>query len=104
MFKIIFFVPIKDAESVKNALFQVGAGELGAYSHCSFETRGIGQFLPKEGANPHIGSKGVIERVEELKVEILCPKELLPEAVKALKETHPYEVPAFEIIELFNLA
>lgn len=103
MFKIIFFVPLNEAEKVKSLIFKVGAGELGAYSHCSFETKGIGQFLPKEGSNPYLGKKGEIERVEELKVEILCPKSLLKEAIKALISGHPYEVPAYEVVELFDL-
>lgn len=90
-YKLIFTVPVPAAEKVKNAIFKVGAGMFpgGKYSHVCFQTAGVGQFLPEEdrGANPHIGTPGVLERVEELKVEILCvTRDVVLDAVDALKK------------------
>lgn len=102
MYKLIFYVPSENSEKVKSEIFETGAGSIGNYSHCSWETNGIGQFLPLEGANPTLGAIGEIEKVEELRVEILCQKENIALAVEALKNSHPYEEPAFEIISVLN--
>lgn len=103
MFKLIFYVPLSHSEAVKEAVFEIGAGLLGNYSHCSFESKGLGQFKPLAGANPSIGSVNTVERVDELRVEILCPQNLVRDAVDALKTAHPYEEPAFEIIKIEEL-
>ena len=99
---IFFYVPLADAQMVKEAMFAAGAGELGNYKRCSWQCEGVGQFEPKEGADPHIGSVGNIEHVKELKVEIVCSNDSLKAAVEALKRTHPYEEPAFGIVKLSN--
>lgn len=104
MFKLVFFVPLNDAEKVKEAIFNTGAGSLGNYSHCSFEVKGTGQFKPLSGSHPTIGKLNETHRVEELRVEILCEKKDLKEAINALKKSHPYEEPAFEVYELFDIA
>lgn len=96
MLKLIFFVPEVSKENVKEALFELGLGKLGHYSHCSFETKGEGQFRPLQGSHPSIGKLGQIEKVTEYRVEMLCPDELSKRAVSTLKEVHPYEEPAFE--------
>ncbi len=104
MYKLIFFVPIQSAEEVKNAIFNSGGGRLGNYSHCSFETSGVGQFLPNKMANPAIGEIGEIERVDELKVEILCEDiEVVKSSIQALKDSHPYEEPAYEVLTLLKI-
>lgn len=100
MFKLIFFVPVEAAEKVKSAIFETGAGKIGNYSHCSFETKGFGQFKPLPGSNPTIGNHNEIERVQELKVEILCTPNQLEAAINSLKEYHPYEEPAYEVYAL----
>lgn len=100
MYKLNFFVPLKDKERVKKALFAVGAGRYENYECCSFETLGIGQFKPLQGANPHIGEIDNIERVEEYKVEMICSNNLIKEAIKVLKETHPYEEVAYEVFKM----
>ena len=102
MYKLIFYVPVDDAQGVKEAIFQTGAGHIGNYSHCSWETLGTGQFLALKGANPTLGDVGHLEKVEELKVEILCSQLNIGAAVKALKNAHPYEEPAFEILSIEN--
>jgi len=100
MYKLAFYVPIKESELVKNALFEAGAGRIGHYECCSFETLGTGQFRPMAGARPAIGSIGRIEKVEELKIEMICSDDNIQNALKALRESHPYEEPAFEVIKL----
>lgn len=100
MYKLVFFVPTPDAEAVKNALFDSGAGRQGNYSHCCWETSGTGQFRPLAGSEPHIGQQGVLERVEELRIELLVDDGLIENVVKALRASHPYEEPAFEVYQI----
>ena len=94
--KLCFFVPTEHAETVKTAVFRAGAGRLGAYDHCSWETPGTGQFRPLAGSRPFIGAAGRVERVAELKVEMVCAAACLPQVLAALRASHPYETPAFE--------
>lgn len=102
MYKLNFFVPTQNKETVKNALFQIGAGRYENYEHCSFETLGSGQFKPIEGANPYLGKVDEIERVEEYKVEMVCSDKLIYDAIKTLKEMHPYEEVAYEVFKMEN--
>lgn len=97
MFKLVFFVPEADAESVKEAVFATGAGRVGDYEACCFTTRGQGQFRPLQGANPHLGQVGTLAFVDELKIELVCKDELINAAVEALRQAHPYEEPAFDV-------
>jgi hypothetical protein len=103
MYKLAFFVPVDEAENVKEALFKSGAGRIGDYEACCFQTRGSGQFRPLDGADPHIGKVGELERVDELKVELVCADELIHAAVAALRAAHPYEEPAYEAWKLADL-
>lgn len=96
-FKLAVYVPESAAESVAKAMFESGAGRLGAYAECSFTHPGTGTFLPLDGAQPAIGSVGIRERVEETKVEVLLPQRQVREAVKAMLDAHPYEVPAYDL-------
>ena len=100
MYKLNFFVPSKEKESVKEALFKVGAGKYENYECCSFETLGTGQFKPVDNADPYIGRIGEVERVEEYKVEMICTDEIIALAVKTLKEAHPYEEVAYEVFKM----
>ncbi len=101
-YKLIFFVPENAVEEVKQAIFATGAGSLGNYAQCSWQTLGVGQFLPLDGANPTIGKVDEVEQVSEYRVEILCTSENIKDAVEALKKAHPYEEPAFEVYALYN--
>jgi hypothetical protein len=98
--KLIVFVPESAADQVREALGEAGAGRIGNYSYASFSTKGIGRFLPGEGANPAIGRIGVIEAVAEERIETICSREILEEVVVAMKAAHPYEEVAYEIIAL----
>ena len=99
-YKLIFFVPIADAETVKESIFQTGAGQLGQYQRCSWQCKGVGQFLPGINAKPTIGNQLTLSTVEEFRVEILCDEQTIVPAIQALKASHPYEEPAFEVIKL----
>lgn len=99
MYKISFYVPKTHLEEVKNALFAAGAGRIGAYDCCAWQTKGIGQFRANVGANPFIGRKEQIETVEEYKVELVCDDKLIEAVMRAFKNTHPYEEPAYSVIK-----
>lgn len=103
MKKITFYVPKTHSEKVKMALFLAGAGKIGNYDCCSFETLGAGQFRPLEGSKPFLGSQDKIEKVEELKVEMICEDKFLKKAVTAMIKSHPYEEVAYNIIDLYQL-
>ncbi|WP_404416474.1 NGG1p interacting factor NIF3 [Marinospirillum sp.] len=100
MYKFAFFVPEENSEIVKEAVFATGAGRIGLYEHCCFQTPGAGQFRPLEGANPHLGEVNALEKVQELKVELVCDGALIKAAVAAMKKAHPYEEPAYEVWKL----
>ena len=100
MYKLNFFVPSQNKEEVKNALFKIGVGKYENYDKCSFETQGIGQFRPIDEANPFLGQLDTVELVKEYKVEMICSDELIKEAVKVLKEAHPYEEVAYEVFRM----
>ena len=93
------YVPASHLEAVKTALFQAGAGKLGAYDHCCWQTLGQGQFRPLEQANPSIGEVMNITKLEEYKIEIICQANILNACIDALKKAHPYELPAYQIID-----
>jgi hypothetical protein len=103
MYKLVVFVPDEAKESLKEALFAEGAGAQGVYSHCSWECLGVGQFLPGNSANPHIGSVGAIEQVDEWRIEMLVPEVVLGPVKNALYDAHPYEEPAFDLIRLEDI-
>lgn len=103
MYYVFFYVPEDYADKVKEAMFAVGAGALGNYTCCSFESEGIGQFKPMTGSLPFLGSIGEIEKVKEIKVEMICQESALIEAVSALKQTHPYETPAYYVIKTVEI-
>ncbi|WP_136068783.1 YqfO family protein [Modicisalibacter radicis] len=103
MYKLAFFVPVESAEDVKEAVFESGAGRIGDYEACCFQTPGTGQFRPLDGADPHVGRVGELERVAELKVELVCRDDRIHAAVAALKLAHPYEEPAYEVWRLEDI-
>lgn len=100
LYQLIVYVPFQNAEDLKTALFDAGAGKYENYDRCSWQTQGIGQFRPLLGSNPAIGTHGAIEHVEEVKIETICKAERIKEILVALKIGHPYEEPAYGVIEL----
>ena len=102
MYKICFYVPENATDLVKQAVFDAGAGKIGDYDCCSWQTLGTGQFRPLDGSNPFIGKKGQVETVTEYKVELVCDDQHIKVAIAALKKAHPYEEPAFDVWKLEN--
>ncbi len=100
MYKICFYVPESHLEVVKDALFIAGAGRIGNYDRCSWQCLGEGQFRPLEGSQPAIGLKGTVERVPEYKVELVCASENIRAAIVALRASHPYEEPAYDVLKI----
>ena len=100
MYQLCFYVPQTHLEVVKDAVFATGAGRIGEYDNCCWQTLGKGQFRPLEGSNPFLGEKGWVEQVDEYKVELVCEEHLIEAAIEALLEAHPYEAPAYHVIQL----
>ena len=100
MYKLCFYVPESHLEPVKSAVFATGAGRIGDYDNCCWQTAGQGQFRPLPGSDPFIGSTGQLETVAEFKVELVCDDAVVEAAVAALRAAHPYEEPAFDLWRL----
>jgi dinuclear metal center YbgI/SA1388 family protein len=98
--KVVVFVPAADAEKLIDALSAAGAGELGDYSRCAWTTAGVGTFVPGPGARPAIGATGEVTVVDETRVEMVFARAARDEVVQALQVAHPYEEPAFDVVEL----
>jgi dinuclear metal center YbgI/SA1388 family protein len=101
--KIVVFAPVDAADAVRDALTGAGAGALGDYDSCTFSTPGQGRFRPLEGASPAIGSVGRTEVVDEVRIEAVCARPLRAAAVAAMRAVHPYEEPAYDVVELAAL-
>ncbi|MHC5000305.1 MAG: Nif3-like dinuclear metal center hexameric protein [Planctomycetota bacterium] len=98
-YKVITFVPEADVNKVANALYEAGAGAIGNYSHCGFQSDGTGTFKPLAGANPTIGKRGKLEQVNEIKLETVVPSGKVAAVIAALRASHPYETPAFDVFQ-----
>ncbi|MDO9520008.1 MAG: YqfO family protein [Pseudohongiella sp.] len=103
MFKLCFYVPESHLESVKLAVFDAGAGRIGNYEQCCWQIEGRGQFRPLPGASPAIGVVDRLESVVEYRVEMLCAEACLKNVVEALILAHPYEEPAYDVIQILDL-
>jgi dinuclear metal center YbgI/SA1388 family protein len=99
-YKLVTFVPEKDVQRVADALFEAGAGRIGNYSSCSFQSPGIGTFYGQEGTNPTVGQSGKLERAPEVRLETIMPIARVHEVLAALRKAHPYEEPAFDLVQL----
>lgn len=100
--KLVVFVPLSHADIVRKALGEAGAGKIGNYDFCSFSSRGIGRFKGNEKSNPTIGEAGKYEEVEEERVEVIVPREILEKVINKMKSVHPYEEVAFDIYPIEN--
>ncbi|MGH3306909.1 MAG: Nif3-like dinuclear metal center hexameric protein [Nocardioides sp.] len=100
MDKLVVFVPSEKADQVRDAIAGAGAGAIGDYDNCTFSTAGEGRFRPLEGANPTIGSVGNVEVVDEVRIESVLPRSRRTAVVIAMLAAHPYEEPAYDVLEL----
>lgn len=98
--KWVIYVPRENADAVRAAVFEAGAGHIGDYSHCSWSVSGIGQFLPHDGASPAVGSVGTVEKVAEDRFEVVAPARIRAAVLAAMRAAHPYEEPAFDVFAL----
>ncbi len=97
------FAPETHADILREAMGNAGAGKIGDYEHCTFSIKGVGRFRPGVGANPTIGEVGMLEAVNEERIETVCSPELLDTVLAAIRAVHPYEEPATEVYELVVL-
>lgn len=100
--KLFCFVPVGHLEPVRNALFAAGAGHIGQYSECSWSTEGSGTFKGGEGTNPFVGQPGLRHSEREARVEMVFPAHLSGAVVRAMVAAHPYEEPAYDLVDLAN--
>jgi hypothetical protein len=103
MYKIVFYVPESHLEQVKTAVFDAGTGRVGCYQKCCWQVLGQGQFIPMIGSSPYLGEIDTLERVAEYRVELVCADNIVNAAIAALKSSHPYEEPAYDVWALANL-
>ncbi len=102
LFKIEFYVPESHLEAVKRAMFDAGAGRVGDYDSCAWQTAGQGQFRPLAGSDPFLGKQGVVETAPEYKVEMVCAEACRRAVTEAMKAAHPYEEVAYSVMRIEN--
>jgi len=100
--KIMVTIPMENVEEVRNAICEAGAGIIGNYTYCSMSTKCIGTFKPNDNANPYIGENNKLKFIEEEKLEVVCDVNNVRKVISKLREVHPYEEPAIDIIPLLN--
>ena len=98
--KLVVFVPDAGADAVLDAVSAAGAGRIGEYSRCAWTTTGTGTFVPGERSNPARGSAGAREQVSETRLEVVLPRQARARVLEAMRTAHPYEEPAFDVLEL----
>ena len=103
LLKLVTFVPLKQAESVRTALFEAGCGCIGGYDSCSYNLEGKGTFCAGEGTNPFCGKQGELHTEEEVRIETILPAYKRAEVERALCKAHPYEEPAYDFYQLNNV-
>lgn len=101
--KLVTYVPKEQAQVVADAIAHAGGGQIGNYDNCHFMLEGTGLFRPLDGANPFIGEVGALERVEEVRIETIVPKPSIKAVITELLKTHPYEVPAYDLVPIENV-
>lgn len=102
MYKICFYVPESHLEQVKQAMFVAGAGKIGNYDCCAWQVKGQGQFRPLEGAEAFVGDIDKLERLTEYRVEMVFEESSVVDVINALKQAHPYETPAYDVMQILT--
>jgi len=100
--KIFVTVPLENVDEVRKAVCDAGAGIIGNYTYCTTSIKSIGTFIPNDDANPYIGEQNKMEFEEEEKLEVICDVEKVKNVITKLREVHPYEEPAIDIIPLID--
>ncbi len=102
--KLVVYVPVAEADRIRTAIADAGAGRIGDYDSCSWTSLGEGRFRPLAGSRPVIGRVGDLERVEEARIEAVLPRAGRERVVRAMLQAHPYEKPAYDVVELADPA
>ncbi len=100
--KIFVTVPLENLEMIRNIVCETGAGIIGDYTYCTSSTKSLGTFKPNDNTNPYIGEKNNLEFVEEEKLEVICDIDKVKKVITKLKEVHPYEESAIDIVPLID--
>lgn len=100
--KVFVTIPLANVNEVRDAVCKAGAGIIGNYTYCTSSTKSIGTFKPNDKANPYIGTNNNLEFVEEEKLEFVCDINNVKQVIKKLREIHPYEEPAIDIVPLID--
>lgn len=103
LFKFVTFVPQSHADTVRTALFNAGAGSIGAYDSCSYNINGQGTFRAGQNSNPFVGEKGELHIEQEVRIEVIVSDLKKSDTIRALLASHPYEEPAYDIYPLDNI-
>lgn len=103
MYKLCFYVPEAAAEAVKDAVFKAGGGRIGQYDRCCWQVLGLGQFRPLAGSDPFLGQQGLVEQVAEYRIELVCADADIHAVVAALKQAHPYEEVAYDVLKMVDI-
>lgn len=101
--QITVTVPHDYVKTVLNAIWSIGAGVIGNYTNCSLSTKCIGTFKPNSQATPFIGNNNSLEHVEEEQIEVTCNINEVKKVVEKIREVHPYEEPAINIVPLIDI-
>lgn len=100
---IVVIVPVTHADKVREAMARAGAGKSEHYSHGSFSSKGISRFKPEKGSNPFTGMEGILETVEEERIETMCTYDILEHVVEEIKKSHPYEETMIDLYPIYEL-
>lgn len=101
---LITTVPVANAEAVLQALGDAGAGEMGLYTHCAFTFPGTGRFKPDARSNPALGERDVVNKIDEVRIEMICRRDRVKAALAALRAAHPYEEPGIYLLPMLSEA
>lgn len=102
VYKLEIFLPQSCFDAVRQALWSVDAGHIGAYDRCLSWSRVESCWRPLEGTDPYLGRPGQLYRAEEIKIEVCCPAARLDETLAAVKAAHPYEEPVINVLPLYK--
>ncbi len=100
LYKLVVYVPVDHENTVRQAIWDAGAGHIGRYQDCSFRVRGTGSFRPLAGSTPYIGQEDRLEEVEEYRLETIMPQLHLEKVLQKMLQAHPYEEPAYDVYRL----
>lgn len=100
--KIVVFAPAAYADKISKSMSDAGAGKIGEYSECSFRSEGEGTFRGGKKSSPAVGKKGRLEKIDEIRIEMICEEEKLNEVTEAMLAVHPYEEPAYDVYRILS--